>query len=491
ERVPYLRAAARSGGDAAARRRRLLRRPGHRPGGHVTRVLAGRDPRAGGGAGGRARPRRPAGVVRAHAAHRRRLRRPQPSRPRLRDDVLLGHPGDGPVGRLDRRLGDHHDRRPGARVARRRRRPVRPAGPRAGRLDGVGAADDGPDRGADPAHGRRLRARHGAVRPHAERADRGADPGAGRVRRGGGDPGRPGRQPAGRADPGVELAGPVRGRWCRAAGRPAAGRLRVLGLGVGGQPHRGDDRQPARAGAGRRPLHRRPAAHLPRRRDRRAGLRRHRLAGRQRRRGGGGVRAAVVGGARRLGLGGAARRRHLGDRLDADHDHPGVAHRPVDGPPGGAAGAVRRDLAAAPHPRRLHVVGRRRRHRLVRRGRAGQRERPLRLDHRPLPADRALLRHDRHRVRGVLPPPGAVGRARLPAAGRRPAGRGGDARLAAGAVGARPRRRGELLHRAGLVRGRPTAGHRRGRHGGRGGADAVVAAPRRGLLGGAALGRTL
>src|SRR3712207_6958128 len=45
------------------------------------------------------RPRRAAGVVRADAAHRVGLRRAKPGRPRLRDDVLLGHPGAGAVGR--------------------------------------------------------------------------------------------------------------------------------------------------------------------------------------------------------------------------------------------------------------------------------------------------------------------------------------------------------------------------------------------------------
>ena len=48
----------------------------------------------------------------------------------------------------------------------------------------------------------------------------------------------------------------------------------------------------------------------------------------------GGVRLRLrrAGGARRLGLGAAVRGRDLGDRLHPDHDHPGVAHRPVDGP---------------------------------------------------------------------------------------------------------------------------------------------------------------
>ncbi|CAA9344082.1 MAG: Uncharacterized amino acid permease, GabP family, partial [uncultured Friedmanniella sp.] len=63
-----------------------------------------------------------------------------------------------------------------------------------------------------------------------------------------------------------------------------------------------------------------------------------------------------------------------------------------------------------------------------------------------------------------------------------PADRRRDADLAAGAVGARPRRRGELLHRSGLAGRGPTAGHRGRGHGRRGGAHALVATPRRTLL---------
>ena len=49
-----------------------------------------------------------------------------------------------------------------------------------------------------------------------------------------------GDSPLGGLDPGLGLAQPVRGRRRCAERRPAAGGLRLLGLGVGGQPHRGD-----------------------------------------------------------------------------------------------------------------------------------------------------------------------------------------------------------------------------------------------------------
>ena len=106
-----------------------------------------------------------------------------------------------------------------------------------------------------------------------------------------------------------------------------------------------------------------------------------------------------------LGLGGAAGRRHLGDRLHADDDHPGVPDRPVDGPPARAAPGGSAHIY--PRHRTPDVstwwVGSHR-HRLVRRGQPDQRERAVRLDHRAVAADRLLLRADRHRLRDLLPP---------------------------------------------------------------------------------------
>ena len=60
---------------------------------------------------------------------------------------------------------------------------------------------------------------------------------------------------------------------------------------------------------------------------------------------------------------------------------------------------------AVPHTRREHVVGRRHRHRLVPRRQPDQHQRPLRLAHRAVLADRVLLRAHRRRLRGLLPPP--------------------------------------------------------------------------------------
>ena len=142
-------------------------------------------------------------------------------------------------------------------------------------------------------------------------------------------------------------------------GGPAAGRLRLLGLGVGGQPQRGDHRRRQRARPRRRLVDVHPAGHLRLGGLRRRRVRRHPVADRQRRRGGVRLRGDRLAGDGRLGLGGALRRRHLGDRLDPDDDHPGVAHRALDGAPARAAAAARPHPPAAPHAGRQHLVGRR------------------------------------------------------------------------------------------------------------------------------------
>ena len=68
------------------------------------------------------------------------------------------------------------------------------------------------------------------------------------------------------------LAQPVRcRRWC-AQRRPAARRVRLLGLGVGGEPVRGDDRLDDHARPGRHPLDRSPAHDVPVRGHRHRGV---------------------------------------------------------------------------------------------------------------------------------------------------------------------------------------------------------------------------
>ena len=98
----------------------------------------------------------------------------------------------------------------------------------------------------------------------------------------------------------------------------------------------------------------------------------HRLPDRERRGGGVHLRPARHRHPRRLGLDRAVRGDHLGHRLDADDDHPGVAHCAVDGAAAGDARPVRAHPPAAPHPGRVHVVGRGHRDRLVPRRRTGQ-----------------------------------------------------------------------------------------------------------------------
>ena len=74
---------------------------------------------------------------------------------------------------------------------------------------------------------------------------------------------------------------------------------------------------------------------------------------------GGGVhlRAAVHRGPRRLGLDRAVRGRHLGDRLDPDHDHPGLADRAQHGPPARAARRASPTSTGATAPRTCRPGG--------------------------------------------------------------------------------------------------------------------------------------
>ena len=164
-----------------------------------------------------------------------------------------------------------------------------------------------------------------------------------------------GDSPLDEIDPSARLAQPVRRRRRGAELRPAARRLRLLGLGVGGQPERGDPgrRQDARPRGAAVDVH--PAGDLRVRGDRGRRLRRHPVAQRQRRRGGVRLLLPRDRGPRRLGLGPAALGLDRGDRLDADHDPPGLPDRPVDGPARRHPGAGRPHPPAAPHPRRQHL----------------------------------------------------------------------------------------------------------------------------------------
>ena len=162
---------SRGRGDPPSGGHRVHRRPGDRARLDVAGLLPGGDPgRARGPHRGQRTGRAP-GVVRADAADRGRVRRAQPGRSRLRDDVLLGHPRDGAVARLDRRLGHRDDRDPHRRLAGQRGRHLHPAHRRPRRAGREHAGRPGADRRARPADDLDLRARHGAVGAAAERAD--------------------------------------------------------------------------------------------------------------------------------------------------------------------------------------------------------------------------------------------------------------------------------------------------------------------------------
>ena len=137
-------------------------------------------------------------------------------------------------------------------------------------------------------------------------------------------------------DPSLELAEPVRGRRSGADVGPPARRLRLLGLGVGGEPERGDHRRQQHPGPGRA-AGRRSSCSVTYVSVAVAVVA---FAGTAvvstRRRRGGGVRLRRAGRPRCMGDWGwvrAGRGGDVGDRLDPDHDHPGVTHRPLDGPP--------------------------------------------------------------------------------------------------------------------------------------------------------------
>ncbi len=189
------------------------------------------------------------------------------------------------VDRLDRRLGGLRHRDPRHRLARGRRRPLHVPALRLGL-------------------GRRLQGRgHGARHRDHRRHDRHLHPGDGAL---GADPERDDHR-AGRRAPSLRCRRPVEGvgrrrpcRLDRARGflvqpvqhrgrrrpreRPAPRGLRLLGVGVVGQPLRGDVEQPARPRPCGPDEHRRPGRHLRLGGDGRRGLRGPRAGGRVRRR---------------------------------------------------------------------------------------------------------------------------------------------------------------------------------------------------------------
>ncbi len=126
-------------------------------------------------------------------------------------------------------------------------------------------------------------------------------------------------------------------------------RVHLLGLGERRQPDRGDARLASRTRAGGRGQHGDPARHLRRRHHRGGRVRRARDARRVRRRRRDLRRARRRRARVALGQARHPRDPHLRDRLDADHDHPRVAHVVLDGAPVGAAAPVRGDPPALPH----------------------------------------------------------------------------------------------------------------------------------------------
>ena len=118
----------------------------------------------------------------------------------------------------------------------------------------------------------------------------------------------------------------------------------------------------------------------------------------------------------------------VGGRVDPDDDPADLAHGALDGAVEGLPAEVRPHPPAAPDPRHRDVVDGRPVDHLVRRPDARQRGHPVRLDRRARPDDRLLLRHDRLRLRLVLPPRPHQERPELLAGRRRPAGRRAHAR---------------------------------------------------------------
>ncbi len=164
-----------------AGRDRLLRRPGDRAGVHLAGVLAGRRDRTDRAPRRGLRPRGAARQLRADAADRVGVLLPQLRRPGLRHDVLLGHPGDGAVVRVVRRLGDRDDRRSRHRLARRGGRLLLDVRPRSrlGRRDRLARAS--PHRAAHLGDDGGVRVGHRGVGQAPERADRGPGAGARRL----------------------------------------------------------------------------------------------------------------------------------------------------------------------------------------------------------------------------------------------------------------------------------------------------------------------
>ena len=108
-------------------------------------------------------------------------------------------------------------------------------------LDGEHTADRRADGGGDRRDDGSVRDRYRHLGALPERADPAAGGIAAGLRRASRSTARSrAAAPSTRSDPVDHLAQPVRRGRRRADRRPAARRLRLLGLGVGGQPHRGD-----------------------------------------------------------------------------------------------------------------------------------------------------------------------------------------------------------------------------------------------------------
>ena len=110
---------------------RLPRRPRDRARLDRARLLARRGDRLDRRRRRRPGPGGPARLLRPDVLHRGRVLLHEQGRPGLRHDLLLGDPRARALRRLDRRLGDLHDRRARDRLARRRLRllhlrPLRP-----------------------------------------------------------------------------------------------------------------------------------------------------------------------------------------------------------------------------------------------------------------------------------------------------------------------------------------------------------------------------
>ena len=221
-----------AGGECHWLRRRGL----HWPECHVAGLLARSDPRSNCRARGSGRTGCAPGLVRADAAHCERLLLPQQGRSRLRHDVLVGDAGHGAVVRVDGRLGDRDDRRSGRRIPRRCGREVHAADVRPGAAGGQRRARHGPGHRPHHRDDLDLRDRHRTVRAPANRPQHRAGGGPHHLRRRRDLQGSqwPGPPRCGDTDPGVDQ--PLRRGHGGPHLSPPPRRLRLLGLGVCGQP---------------------------------------------------------------------------------------------------------------------------------------------------------------------------------------------------------------------------------------------------------------